>query len=301
MTGPAGDVLDWLFPKRPATDPRQKLAELLSQRRADRARYQASTFAPDVSKVQFSHPSSLPSEPPPELRAENTSYDTELAQREADRMREEAATRKSVMQTIGPVGRIGYAAGKGVAELANLPAALAGRDVRGLGAPLLREARLEQEGLISPGHGEPSGTEETVGGLVGTLPAFELGGAVAGPVSRALARRLVQRGVGKLGSLGERTLLRGVEGLGERAGTLSLGSGIQGTAAGLGRGEDVPTALAHGAAGGAIHGVGEHISYRDRLREVEHERASRLLGFGPVLPDEARGEPTPAAPDQFVY
>lgn len=316
MTGPPVDLstaLDWLLPKREEPDPRRRLAELLAQRRADRARRDASAFAPDVSKVQLP-PTPFPTggEPPPELRPEATNYDTRLAQREADRMREEADTRRIQMEgggALGAVGRTLYSAGKGVAELANLPAALAGRDIRGIGSRLKREADLEREGLISPGHGEPTKGEQTAGGFIGTLPAFELGGAVAGPVSRALARRLVQRGVGKLGSMTERTLLRGAEGLAERGATLSAGSGIQGTAAGLGRGEDVPTALehgaeaavegvdprhlltaailAHGAATGAVRGAGEHISFRDRLRDVEHERASRLLGFGPMLPEEA--------------
>src|SRR5207249_1026563 len=113
----------------------------------DQARREASAFAPDVTKVQLP-PTPFPTagEPPPELRAETTGYDTALAQREADRLQEEAQARKRLMQTIGPLGRTAYAAGRSVAELAAAPAALAGRETRGISEPLLHEARLAQEG-----------------------------------------------------------------------------------------------------------------------------------------------------------
>src|SRR6267142_2042308 len=339
MTGPRPDLsqgitqdefYDWLFPKRPESysgTPGQKLRQLLAERRADRARREATAFAPDVSKAQLAPPSfPVGGEPPPTLQQERTDYDRQLAQREADRLQEEAQARKRLMGTLGPVGRTAFAAGRGVAELASAPAALAGRETPGISEPLRHEARLEQEGLIKPGEGEPTKTEEMAGGFLGTLPAFEVGAAVTGPVTRALTRRLVQRGVGKLGSLGERAAVRGAEGLVQRGAELSVGSGIQGTAAGLGRGENVPEALghgaeaaasaldprhpliaallAHGALAGAVRGAGEHVNYRERLRALGEERGSRLLGFGPVLPEESirmRGEPTPAPTCDFVY
>src|SRR6267378_3289922 len=96
-----GDLLDWLFPKRPEPytgTPGQKLRQLLAERRADRVRREATAFAPDVSRTQLPPPSfPVGGEPPPTLQLERTDYDRRLAQREADQMVAEAARRKKVV------------------------------------------------------------------------------------------------------------------------------------------------------------------------------------------------------------
>jgi len=184
------------------------------------------TQRPDVASVDRSQlPPDRSRTPVPTARPQ---FSPLAEQEQATHAAAEQAAMQKPLEAVGPAGRIAYAGGRKVAELANLAVqGVTGGKVGVMAPQLQHEADLEQQGVITPGHGLPHPSEEMLGSIAGTAPAFLAGEGLVEPAAEALQAAIPRTAV-------QTAALRAagapIESAVHSAAVLGLGSGIAGAA-----------------------------------------------------------------------